>query len=601
MNTRMNKVIQSFLGWVSIVFLLFFALPSNASWNLLMYEDFERDADTWRWVNAGRQWGVVPWGPPQTAPHWGIQDFIFRPHPVYPERYRQGAWCDASTYPGAGGRDPEFDRYRTNMHTVMYWGPFSTIGYRDARATFYWVNHTAPGDTFFWEAAWSTSTTPPDPINQRSRWFRAVWRETRTDSLGNVYDTLKRGWHTGQANQYWRFSTTSLDSVDSAGTIISLMNKQNVFIGFRFKSNAIMDSLIGTVVEDVRVALDDGLFDLEIVRIAVYDLPDTVGITYPQAQDTVLFFCEYKIRGNGILYDSLGNPVRAVIQCQVNNVNPPFYSDTVVVNAGEEETRYRVYTQPYILPIEGPYTVTWTLDATNVVNEGTNEGNNIRSFEFQVVAPNYPPTLQFVSPLTDTIVTRNRINQSTIIPLLVRAYDPDDTASYYLFNHADTIPGSGSLIQSNRVQPIMERDTVDTIYWNLQNYPDGIVYLSAVIQDLYNEPVFVLAPFSVSLVTLSAEEPNSTYLPSSTSIHSAYPNPFNAEVNLSVGLAKNGVAEIVFHDISGREVDRLKLPNKEAGWQNVTWRPNSLASGVYIAQLFLNGQAMHSTKLMYMK
>lgn len=599
MDTRIRQLMLRILGLFSILFTLTF--PSFAAWNLLMYEDFERDANTWRWTNAGRQWGVVPWGPPASAPHWGIQDFVFRPHPVYPERYRQAAWCDASTFPGSGGRDPEFDRYRTNMHTVMYWGPFSTIGFRDARASFYWVNHTAPGDTFFWEAAWSTSTTPPDPISQRNRWFRAVWTERRLDSLGNIVDTLRRGWHTGQATQNWRYGIISIDSLDSAGTIVNLMNKQNVFIGFRFKSNAIMDSLLGAVVEDVRISLDDGLFDLQVIRTSVLALPDTVAITYPQAQDTVLFFCEYKIRGNGILYDSLGNPVRAVIQCQVNNVLPPFYSDTIIVDAGEEETRYRVYTPPYILPIEGPYTITWTLDATNVVNEGTNEGNNIGTFQFDVVAPNYPPTFEFVSPLTDTIITRNRISDQIIIPLLVRAYDPDDTAAYYLFNHSDTIPASGSLIQSNRTQPIFESDTVDTILWSLRYFPDGIVYLSASIQDRYNEPVFVLAPFSVSLVTTSAGDPYDQLLPTSTTIRSAYPNPFNAEVTLDVGLAQSGPAEILFYDLAGREVDRMLLPSKEAGWHRVTWRPTMLSSGVYFARLVMNNQTMHSIKLMYMK
>lgn len=605
MNKSMIRYSRAFTGTMVVMAVLWLSIPAFASWNLVMYEDFERDANTWRWANTGNTWRVEPWGPPTSTPHWGIQDFIYKPHPVYPERFRQASWCDASTFPGAGGRDPEFDRYRTNMHTHMSWGPFSTVGFRDARASFEWVNRTALGDTFFWEAATSTSNIAPHPINQRPLWFRAAWTERWVDTLGNLHDTIKRGWHSGDAMSSWRYNIISLDSVDSAGTIISLMNRPNVFVGWRFKSNAILDSLVGAVVENIRISRDDGLFDLEVMRTSVMMARDSAAITYPQAQDTVIFFCEYKIRGNGILLDTLGNPVWTAIQCQVNSVLPPFYYDTIMVNAGEEETRYRVYTGPFILPIEGPYTVTWTLDPGNIVFEGGNENNNIGTFQFEVVAPNYPPTLEFLSsvPVGDTIlVNRYRIDQILSMPLLIRAYDPDDGAGYYVYNHLDTIPGSGSLISSNRIQPITETDTVDTLIWSLRYMQDGYWYVSATIQDTYNETEYVMAPFVVQIQTVSStNDPIGSQLPTTTEIQSAYPNPFNSEVKLLLGLARNGFAEVSFHDISGREVDRLVVPSQQAGWQSVTWRPRSMASGVYIARLNLNGQAIHTTKLMYLK
>ncbi|MDK9700851.1 MAG: T9SS type A sorting domain-containing protein [bacterium] len=626
---------SSRMMWLALAlgFVLTTAIPALAAWKYVMQENFENDPRTWTWRQPrqgwtnSQPWVVVPW-PQVTQPHWGIQNYIYRVDPSYPERYIQAAWCDASnSNVTTGGRDPEFDRYRVNMHTHMRWGPFATdsltimedtttipptnvrVRVRDARASFEWINRVAVGDTFFWEVAFSaTSPSPPNPLTARDQWYQPVRTFPVFDTAGVwVRDTLVRGFHCGRADTYWQFALMKMDSLDSAGTIISALGKRYVWLGWRFKSNAINDSLRGAFVDNVKVSIDDGLFDHNAVRCATYRARDTVWITYPQVGDTLLFHLQHKIAGNGLLRDSLGNAVRTRAQCLVNN--QAFFSTQLDVNAGEEETTYNLYSTPFIVPIEGPYEVTWQLDADNTLLESS-ETNNSCMTAFGAVTPNYPPTTSVDSiwyngtfrslSIPDTIYVQRQLGRHTNIPLIVSNGDEDDSASWFLFNSTDSFPGSGSPVMSNRVWPSYEHDGIDTVQWNIGFLADGFWYLSTVIQDLYNEPVYAMSRTVIAIVQVDAPEASDGLLPTETSITNAYPNPFNNAIQLRIGLVKDGNAQLTLHDITGRQVDHIVL-DQRAGWQTVTWQPRHIATGVYFARLQVNGNVMSTVKVMYLK
>ena len=65
-----------------------------------------------------------------------------------------------------------------------------------------------------------------------------------------------------------------------------------------------------------------------------------------------------------------------------------------------------------------------------------------------------------------------------------------------------------------------------------------------------------------------------------------YPNPFNPSTNIEFGLPKQSPVTIEIYNVIGQLVTRLRdgelMP---AGFHTITWRPNALASGVYIYRI----------------
>ncbi|MBC8400002.1 MAG: T9SS type A sorting domain-containing protein [Candidatus Marinimicrobia bacterium] len=66
---------------------------------------------------------------------------------------------------------------------------------------------------------------------------------------------------------------------------------------------------------------------------------------------------------------------------------------------------------------------------------------------------------------------------------------------------------------------------------------------------------------------------------------SSYPNPFNPETTLSWSLPQSGEVALIIFDIQGREVARLVDGYQLAGFHQIEFNAECLASGVYFAQL----------------
>ena len=66
---------------------------------------------------------------------------------------------------------------------------------------------------------------------------------------------------------------------------------------------------------------------------------------------------------------------------------------------------------------------------------------------------------------------------------------------------------------------------------------------------------------------------------------SNYPNPFNAETNISYSLAEDGNVSLKVYDISGRLVTTLVDGHMDAGEYMVAWDASNVSSGVYFYKL----------------
>jgi subtilisin family serine protease len=80
----------------------------------------------------------------------------------------------------------------------------------------------------------------------------------------------------------------------------------------------------------------------------------------------------------------------------------------------------------------------------------------------------------------------------------------------------------------------------------------------------------------------------------------AYPNPFKTDITIkyAIGNDKSKNIELVFRDIMGRQVERVKLNNNGIGKYNYTWEPSSkVNSGVYFVSLMIDGVMAQTTKI----
>ncbi|MBM4116143.1 T9SS type A sorting domain-containing protein [bacterium] len=96
------------------------------------------------------------------------------------------------------------------------------------------------------------------------------------------------------------------------------------------------------------------------------------------------------------------------------------------------------------------------------------------------------------------------------------------------------------------------------------------------------------------------ESPADALAPAALSLAPNWPNPFNPATRLRFGLPRAGSPRLTIHDVQGRELARLWDGPHPAGWLELEWRPQALASGVYFARLVLDGEQL-TRKLVLLK
>jgi len=89
-------------------------------------------------------------------------------------------------------------------------------------------------------------------------------------------------------------------------------------------------------------------------------------------------------------------------------------------------------------------------------------------------------------------------------------------------------------------------------------------------------------------------------LPLSVTLKGNFPNPFNPETSIAYTLSHDSQVMLSVYDLSGRLVEKLVDGQQYPGQFSVSWLANSLPSGMYIAQLIVNGESF-TKKMMLMK
>jgi len=88
--------------------------------------------------------------------------------------------------------------------------------------------------------------------------------------------------------------------------------------------------------------------------------------------------------------------------------------------------------------------------------------------------------------------------------------------------------------------------------------------------------------------------------PDSPGLISAFPNPFNNNVIVTVVLALPGSVKATLIDSQGRKLKVLEERRLDAGSNQIGWRPDGMAAGLYWVRVEVEGRSLRSLPLIYL-
>ena len=418
----------------------------------------------------------------------------------------------------------------------MYWGPFSLADAEDARVSFYLLNRSeALYDSVWWGA------TCTDPMDEESYYMG-----------GSHWGVLN-----GFVSQYY-----SLSELDSMGETISFCGRPQVWIGWLFRSNANQITNMGAIVDDVLLAWDDGMFDLQAMHMEFVDTDTSTMYFDPIAGDTVLMEFQYYCAGNG-------ETPEYTLEGTLNDVT--FYSERTV---SEGETFYTIYSEPWVVE-PGDWTIRWSLDTLDEVVE-SNENNNDLEDSIHVDEPNTPPMIAILTPPAGGATA----DLSYLITWVDD--DPDDNALIYLFYDDDTLGYQGTILPGGN--GIEEDSPADSLRWNTTNVPEGEYWILARIDDPYTS-YMTYSPGPVVIDHVSTVPNAQSVTPTEFSLAPVYPNPFNATATLTFSVPHESHVRLDIFNLLGQQVAEVMAGDVTTGVHRVQWTADDLPSGVYLVRL----------------
>jgi hypothetical protein len=117
------------------------------------------------------------------------------------------------------------------------------------------------------------------------------------------------------------------------------------------------------------------------------------------------------------------------------------------------------------------------------------------------------------------------------------------------------------------------------------------VYVVTAVDRLHNES---LVSNSVAVGTSRTED-----LSSKNRLEQNAPNPFSDFTTIRYNIGESGFVRLKIFDVSGKQVADLVNEQQISGDYSVEWRPNNVASGIYIATLTTDGGFSVTRRLVY--
>jgi hypothetical protein len=84
-------------------------------------------------------------------------------------------------------------------------------------------------------------------------------------------------------------------------------------------------------------------------------------------------------------------------------------------------------------------------------------------------------------------------------------------------------------------------------------------------------------------------------------LYQNYPNPFNPITNVKFSILYAGNVKLIVYDVQGREVQTLVNETLKPGTYETTFDASALPTGIYFYQLFADGIAVQTRKMILLK
>ena len=86
-------------------------------------------------------------------------------------------------------------------------------------------------------------------------------------------------------------------------------------------------------------------------------------------------------------------------------------------------------------------------------------------------------------------------------------------------------------------------------------------------------------------------------------LNAAYPNPFSNSITIPYIIGSNeGEVRLSITNVMGQEVANVSFGRQSRGEYKYEWQPKSdVPTGIYIINMYVNGNMMHREKVVYMK
>lgn len=178
-----------------------------------------------------------------------------------------------------------------------------------------------------------------------------------------------------------------------------------------------------------------------------------------------------------------------------------------------------------------------------------------------------------VTPAAPTNLTGSAGNQQAFLQW--RKNIEFDVVKYYILRNTSNNPSSATLIDSTN-QP----DT-DYVATGLTNGTPYYFWIKAV--DGFCSPrVSAVSNFALVTPVIVAQNEK---VPKEFALHQNYPNPFNPVTTIKYDLPKNSFVRLILYDVTGREVNTLINEYMSAGYHEINFTSENMASGVYFYKI----------------
>ncbi|MDP8208161.1 MAG: FG-GAP-like repeat-containing protein [Candidatus Electryonea clarkiae] len=213
-------------------------------------------------------------------------------------------------------------------------------------------------------------------------------------------------------------------------------------------------------------------------------------------------------------------------------------------------------------------------------NDPANEEYEV-PVSFNVRAPMPPSFFNLLEPLDENTVE----NPNEVETIWQQSTDSDDgeEVTYQLQFRVSLEDGSVDTIRIN--------DLTDTTYTidipsELELEPwRGSLNVRWWVRAISGEDIVQCnRTFSFFLPSLSVPDQRFTGFPEEYALAAVYPNPFNPEISIIVGLPQPANLELSIYNILGEQVAVLVDGKKSQGYHTFTFDANGMASGIYFIQ-----------------